>query len=250
MYKIKRVRRKIFFAIIIFVLFGIFELDKQNNQFTTIKENRREQEITNIEEGYPINNVITETILSYAGEPSVIINENKPLFKQSEITTESYERYGEKDSLDRCSSAIACLSKDTLPREGEERGEIGSIKPTGWHTIKYDCIEDRYLYNRCHLIAWCLGAENANEYNLVTGTRYMNLNMTEHELKVLEYIRRTGNHVMYRATPIFYGTDLVCRGILLEGQSVEDDEILFCVFYYNVQPGINIDYATGQSSLK
>lgn len=189
-------------------------------------------------------------IYNYTGESSIIINDNTPFFTGEELALciESFENYGELDSLGRCSSVMACLSRETMPSEGEKRGEIGMIKPTGWHTIKYDCIEDRYLFNRCHLIGWQLGAENANEKNLITGTRYMNLEMTESENLVANYIRKTGNHVLYRVTPIFKDDDLVCRGLLMEAKSIEDDKISFCRFYYNVQPGIEINYATGESS--
>lgn len=241
MYKIKRMKKKITSVLMIFAFLSITNLIGCSNNGTISSEDYTVEEKA-MTSSY-------DYILSYNGFPVVAVNDNKPYFRDCDLKCESYESYGEKDKYGRCSAAIACLSKDTLPAEGEERGEIGSIKPSGWHTVKYDCIEDRYLYNRCHLIAWCLGAENANDKNLVTGTRYMNLNMTEHELLVLEYIRKTGNHVLYRATPIFVDDELVCRGILLEGKSIEDDEISFCVFYYNVQPGITIDYKTGDSTL-
>lgn len=185
----------------------------------------------------------------YSGQAYVTVNNNIPFFTEDEIKAESYELYNDQDSLGRCTYAIASLCIDTMPAEGEVRGEIGMIRPTGWHTQKYDCIEGKYIYNRCHMIGWQLGAENDNPKNLVTGTRYMNVQMLEHEDRVAEYIRSTGNHVMYRVTPVFIGDELVCRGLLMEGYSVEDagDGICFCVFYYNVQPGIEIDYATGET---
>lgn len=185
----------------------------------------------------------------YSGQAYVTVNNNIPYFTEDEIKAESYELYNDLDSLGRCTYAIASLCIDTMPAEGEVRGEIGMIKPTGWHTQKYDCVEGKYIYNRCHMIGWQLGAENDNVKNLVTGTRYMNVQMLEHEDRVAEYIRSTGNHVMYRVTPVFIEAELVCRGLLMEGYSVEDegDGICFCVFYYNVQPGIEIDYATGET---
>lgn len=209
----------------------------------TIVDSLDEQaEETNTEEV-----ISSEEIPTYSGESSIDINGGTPFFTEEEIVSESFESYGDLDSLGRCTIATACLSKDTMPAEGEKRGEIGMIKPAGWHTVKYDCIEDLYLYNRCHLIGWQLGAENANEKNLITGTRYMNLEMTDTENMVAKYIRNTGNHVMYRVTPIFTGDNLICDGLLIEAKSVEDEEVSVCKFYYNVQPGVVIDYKTGES---
>ena len=189
-------------------------------------------------------------IPEYSGSAIYVVNNNVPFFTKDEMTTESYESYSELDSLGRCGVAIACLSKDTMPAEGETRGEIGNVKPAGWHTIKYpDLISDLYLYNRCHLIGWQLGAENDNVKNLTTGTRYLNVEgMLPYENLVDNYIEATNNHVMYRITPIFIGNELVCRGILMEAKSVEDNSCIFCIYCYNVQPGINIDYATGESN--
>ncbi len=189
------------------------------------------------------------SIPDYSGKPVVIVNNNKPFFTESEITTESFEEYSELDYLGRCGVATACLSKDTMPAEGEERGEIGMIKPAGWYTVKYpEVISDLYLYNRCHLIGWQLCAENDNRRNLTTGTRYLNVEgMLPYENMVDDYIEETGNHVMYRVTPVFVDMELVCRGILIEAQSVEDDGCVFCIYCYNVQPGIGIDYRTGES---
>ena len=191
------------------------------------------------------------TVPDYNGAPVYIVNNNIPFFKAEEIARESYETYLELDALGRPRGAIACLSKDTMPAKDEERGVIGNIKPPGWHTIKYpDVISDLYLYNRCHLIGWQLCAENDNELNLVTGTRYLNIEgMLPYENKVDDYIDETGNHVMYRATPIYEGDNLVCNGILIEAKSVEDNNCAFCVYCYNVQPYITIDYATGESYL-
>lgn len=191
---------------------------------------------------------LTEEIPKYTGEAYIEINNNIPYFKNDEITTKSYEKYSELDSSGRCGVAVACIGKDLMPTE--PRGEIGNVRPTGWHTVKYDCIEDRYLYNRCHLIAFMLTGENANEKNLITGTRYLNVEgMLPFENKVASYIKETGNHVMYRVTPIFTGDNLVADGVLMEAYSVEDKGkgIEFCVFCYNVQPGVEINYSNGES---
>ena len=190
-----------------------------------------------------------EDIPAYENLPYSEINGNVPFFDESDLTTSSYETYLPFDDLGRCQAASACLGPETLPTE--KRDAIGRIKPSGWHTVKYpDQIEDLYLYNRCHLIAYELSAENDNEYNLVTGTRYMNVSgMLPFENKTTDYIKTTGNHVLYRSTPVFKDNELVCRGVLIEALSVEDhgDGICFCVFCHNVQPGIEIDYATGDS---
>ena len=187
----------------------------------------------------------------YSGKASVQINGNKPFWTESEYTTEEFEEYSELDSIGRCGVAYANISDATMPTE--ERTEIGMIKPTGWHTVKYqDVIDDRYLYNRCHLIGYQLAGENANELNLITGTRYLNIvGMLEFENTVSAYVEETNNHVLYRVTPIFEGKDLVAKGVEIEAWSVEDKGagICFNVFCYNVQPGIEIDYATGDSWL-
>lgn len=188
----------------------------------------------------------------YNGEASVEVNGNKPYFTAKEKkNTKSFESYHKLDKLGRCGVAYANLCKDTMPTE--ERGAIGSVKPTGWHTVKYNGIVDgNYLYNRCHLIAYCLTAENANKKNLITGTRYLNIEgMLPYETKVANYIDRTGNHVLYRVTPFFEGDNLLASGVLMEGYSVEDKGkgIKFCVYAYNVQPNIKIDYKTGDSKI-
>jgi DNA-entry nuclease len=193
---------------------------------------------------------ITSTdIPAYSGNAYVEINGNVPFFTDAEMTTSSYEYYSELDSLGRCGVCVASIGTDLMPTE--ERGTIGSVKPTGWHTVKYTGIVDgNYLYNRCHLIAYELAGENANVKNLITGTRYMNINgMLPFENMTADYVRETGNHVMYRVTPIFEGSNLVASGVLMEAKSVEDNGagLMFNVFCYNVQPGIAIDYATGDS---
>ena len=183
-------------------------------------------------------------------KPYVIINNNMPDFSEEEITTKSFEKYSELDELGRCGVAYANIGIDTMPIE--ERESIGQIKPTGWHTVKYDCVDGKYLYNRCHLIGYQLTAENANEKNLITGTRYMNVEgMLPFENKVVEYIKETGNHVLYRVTPIFKDNNLVASGVQMEAKSVEDngEGILFNIFVYNNQPNIEIDYLTGDSKL-
>ena len=187
----------------------------------------------------------------YSGAASVIINNNCPYFTDDDRSWEpGLEVYPPVDELDRCRTVYACLGTETMPPEGEERGSIGMVKPSGWHTVKYpDIIDDLYLYNRCHLIGWQLGNENENEYNLITGTRYLNITgMLPYENQVADYIRTTGNHVLYRVTPYFVGNELVARGVLMEAESVEDSNLSYCVWCYNVQPGIEIDYLTGDSS--
>lgn len=189
------------------------------------------------------------TLLKYSGKPYAVVNGAIPSFSQT--GTASWERYGELDRLGRCTAAEACIGRDIMPTL--TRGPIGQIKPTGWHTAKYDFVDGKYLYNRCHLIGFQLTGENANERNLITGTRYLNTKgMLPFENMVADYIKDTGNHVMYRCTPVFAGNELVARGVHLEAYSVEDkgDGICFNVFIFNVQPGVKIDYLTGESSLE
>ena len=187
-------------------------------------------------------------IPAYSGTPYTEVNGNKPYFTEADLTTQSFEIYSELDSLGRCGVAYANVGQDLMPTE--LRGEIGAVKPTGWHLVKYDNVDGKYLYNRCHLIAYMLAAENANPQNLITGTRYLNVQgMLPFETKVCDYVKNTGNHVLYRVTPIFDGDNLLADGVLMEAYSVEDagEGISFCVFAYNVQPGIGIDYATGDN---
>ena len=186
----------------------------------------------------------------YSGEPYVEINGNEPDFSKEEWTEESFEKYAELDRQGRCGTAYASVGTDLMPTE--KRGSIGQVKPTGWQTVKYDIVDGKYLYNRCHLIGYQLSGENANEKNLITGTRYMNVEgMLPFENMVADYVRETGNHVLYRVTPVFEEDNLLADGVRREAFSVEDegDGISFHVFVYNVQPGIEIDYATGESSL-
>ncbi len=208
------------------------------------KRQEKEQSVTGRDEF-----VIPE----FTGEPYSIINDNHPFFLEEDKNTSSFESYSELDELGRCGVAFANVSRELMPTE--ERGEIGSVKPTGWIQEKYEGIVDSdppYLYNRCHLIAFCLTGENANERNLITGTRYMNMTgMLPFEEQVAKYLDENDNHVLYRVTPIFTGKNLVADGVLMEAYSVEDKGkgICFCVFCYNVQPGIEIDYRTGESNV-
>ena len=191
-----------------------------------------------------------ESIPAYSGNPYVTLNGGTPTFSNSELKTQSYEYYSELDSLGRCGVVHACIGRDIMPTE--ERGSIGMVKPTGWHTVKYDCVDGKYLYNRCHLIGYQLTGENANEQNLITGTRYMNVDgMLPFENMVADYVKETGNHVMYRVTPLYKGNNLLANGVQMEAYSVEDDGdgICFNVFVYNAQPQITIDYETGESHL-
>lgn len=186
---------------------------------------------------------------AYTGEAYVAVNNNQPYFSEEERqSTEDFETYSPLDSLGRCGVAWANICQELMPTE--ERGEIGQVKPSGWHTVKYDCVDGKYLYNRCHLIGFQLAGENANEQNLITGTRYLNIEgMLPFENLVADYVQETGNHVLYRVTPMFDGDNLVASGVLMEGWSVEDagEGVCFCVYAYNVQPGVEIDYATGDS---
>ena len=191
------------------------------------------------------------TLPEYSDSPYVIVNNNEPFFTENDMTVDSFEYYGELDELGRCTVAYASIGKDLMPTE--KRGSIGSVKPTGWHTVKYDIVDGKYLYNRCHLIGYQLTAENANKNNLITGTRYLDVDgMLLFENMVADYIKETNNHVLYRVTPIFTGDNLLADGVLMEAESVEDngEGISYNVFCYNVQPGVKIDYVTGDSSLE
>lgn len=182
----------------------------------------------------------------YNNVPYVEINDGYPYFGNEILLTVNGEFYSELDVLGRCGVAIALLGENTMPQES--RGQIGNVRPSGWQITKYDGIDGNYLYNRCHLIGWQLSGENDNTRNLITGTRYMNIQgMEPFEEEVVSYIRETGNHVLYRATPVFIGEELVARGVLLEAQSIEDDTLRFNVFCYNVQPDVEINYMTGES---
>lgn len=214
----------------------------------------------------PAEGFDSSLIPQYEGKAYVTINDNEPFFtdeekefaKEHSLNADAYELYGELDLLGRCQAAIANVGPETMPTE--PRGEIGMVKPTGWKQEKYPGIvnadnpdEPAYLYNRCHLIGFQLTGENANEQNLITGTRYFNVKgMLDCENEVAYYVKNTGNHVLYRVTPIFDGMNMLCNGVLMEAYSVEDDGagVNFCTYAYNVQPGVEIDYATGESHLK
>ncbi len=190
-----------------------------------------------------------DSIPDYSGEDYIVLNNNVPNFTAYDIDTITGEHYSELDRLGRCGAAVAMLDETMLPTG--ERGEIGSVKPSGWQTAVYpELIEDRFLYHRCHLIAWSLTGQNDNEKNLITGTQYMNeVTMLPFEREVLWYLYRSDEHVLYRVTPLFRGSELVARGVEMEAWSVEDGgaSVCFHVFVYNRQPGIEIDYRTGDS---
>ncbi len=194
--------------------------------------------------------VSLDDIPEYSGSPYVAINDNQPSFTEADYTTEAFEEYADLDNLGRCGVTFACVGVEIMPTE--KRGDIGMVKPTGWVTSKYDFVDGRYLYNRCHLIGHQLTGENANTRNLITGTRYMNTQgMLPFENMIADYVKETENHVLYRVTPIFDGDNLVANGVQMEAWSVEDDGegICFNVYCYNVQPGVVIDYATGENRL-
>ena len=203
-------------------------------------------------EGYTLGSMdeILAMVPEFTDQPYVVINNNVPFFTDEEKeTVDAFEYYSELDELGRCGMAIANVCKELMPTG--ERGNIGQVKPTGWQTAKYDNIDGKYLYNRCHLIGFQLTGENANEKNLITGTRYMNVDgMLPFENMIDDYVDETENHVLYRVTPVFEGEELVARGALMEAYSVEDEGegICFNVYVYNNQPGVVIDYATGESN--
>lgn len=195
-----------------------------------------------------ITSYTLQNIPEYAREPYVELNGNVPDFSEDQFTTQSYEFYTDLDQIGRCGICYANIGPDLMPTE--ERGSISSVHPSGWVQAQYDCVDGKNLYNRCHLIGYQLTGENANDHNLITGTRYLNVEgMLPFENQVAEYIRETGHHVLYRVTPVFEGSNLVASGVEMEAQSVEDDTISFHVYCYNVQPGVVIDYATGESHL-
>lgn len=188
-----------------------------------------------------------QDVPAYTNSAYVVINDNVPNLSKEEGLTE-FETYSSKDFLGRCGVAYANISKYTMPTE--ERESIGDIKPSGWKTIKYDFIDGKYLYNRCHLIGFQLAGENDNDKNLITGTRYLNtIGMLPFENKVAEYVKKTGHHVLYRVTPIYTGLNLVADGIQMEALSVEDNKIQFNVYCYNVQPNVTINYLTGDANV-
>lgn len=246
--------------LLVFVLLVVFSCGnfKENTKLTpqpsfsktTVTQVHDELEKTNNYVQQTHKNFSDYNIPPYSQQPFVVLNNNIPWFEESDRIAISSERYCELDHLGRCGTAFVCVCKDTMPTE--ERGEIGNIKPSGWHTIKYDIVDGKYLYNRCHLVGYQLSGENANSQNLITGTRYLNVEgMLYFENIVADYVESTNNHVLYRVTPVFEGDNLLANGVIIEAYSVEDngEGICFNVFCYNVQPGITIDYSTGESQL-
>lgn len=243
---------------VLLVVLSCCQFKKENNSTTqtylinTIKDefNNRTEKINSFEQQN--NKKFSDyNIPPYSQQPFVELNDNIPWFDKSDINSVALEKYSELDNYGRCGTAFVCAGIETIPTE--ERSEIGSIKPSGWHTVKYDIIEGKYLYNRCHLIAYQLSGENANPKNLITGTRYLNVEgMLPFENMVADYIENTHNHVLYRVTPIFEKNNLLANGVIIEAYSVEDNGqgICFNVFCYNVQPGIKIDYKTGKSQFE
>ena len=202
----------------------------------------------------PVGNISLDDIPAYSGSAYIAINENVPFFTEDEIKVKALEEYAYLDALGRCGVAIACIGRETMPTE--DREEIGSVTPSGWKYNKvsnnntYDFVDGSYIYNRCHLIGFQLAGENANEKNLITGTRYLNIEgMLPFEKQIADYVKATGNHVLFRVTPIFENENLVCSGVLMEAVSIEDggEGVQFCVYAYNVQPGVTINYFTGQN---
>ena len=194
--------------------------------------------------------LLASEIPAYAGEISILVNDNQPNFSDDIKTTKSFEQYSELDALGRCQVAFANIGQDIMPTK--DREQISRVKPSGWKSAKYTCVQGRYLYNRCHLIGFQLAGENANEKNLITGTRYFNVEgMLPYEEMVAEYVKKTNHHVLYRVTPVYEGDNLLATGVEMEAYSVEDNGagICFHVFVYNYQPGVKIDYATGDSQL-
>lgn len=245
-------------VIICFVLAVIINCIRNYNWGTdetkhvTISESTEIAINTNNNNDTEVTSTETESVVSIlenTDQPYCVINDNVPLFSEEDKQrTDAFETYSELDSLGRCGVAYANICKELMPTE--ERGYIGQIKPSGWHTVKYDCVNGKYLYNRCHLIAYCLAGENANEKNLITGTRSFNVDgMLPFEEEVANYVDRTNNHVLYRIIPYYTGNNLVASGVTMEAYSVEDhgEGIQFYVYVYNKQDGVKINYATGES---
>jgi len=268
------IRRKIFAVLFLYTLISVFitgcgsgnteqdftEITSESKYITFIKETFVEtateqfiEEITEETTSVPAisqNNFNVSDIPPYSGSPYTAINDNVPFFKTSDLKPVSFEEYSHLDSSGRCGVAYACIGKDIMPTE--KRESISSVNPSGWQSVTYDNVDSKFLYNRCHLIGFQLTGENANEENLITGTRYLNIQgMQPFENMTADYIKETNNHVLYRSTPIFENSNLIASGVLMEGYSVEDKGagICFCVYVYNVQPGIKIDYSNGNSEL-
>lgn len=248
--KRRKSKRKIVIILILAVFAFLFSFFKDDiTSFIQSIEPQESYALPEQEETSPTYQV--DDIPAYQGNLYVVLNNNEPNFSETDYTTTSFEHYNDLDSLGRCGVAFANVGLETMPTE--DRGSIGQVKPSGWHTVKYDNVSGKYLYNRCHLIGYQLTGENANEKNLITCTRSMNTEgMLPFEDEIAEYVKDTGNHVLYRVTPIFEGDNLLATGVEMEAKSVEDDGkgVKFNVFVYNVQDGIQIDYKTGDSSLE
>lgn len=249
-FKLKKLKLFILVLSIIAVLSSCGDIKNTTSDINyEINSNITSNTVSNTD--YSDGGILTiNNIPAFSDEPYVVIKDNIPDFTDADKTTVSFEKYSELDSLGRCGVTMACIGTDIMPTE--ERGSIGQVKPTGWHTVKYDNVDGKYLYNRCHLIGYQLTGENANQKNLITGTRYLNIEgMLPFENMVADYVKETKNHVLYRVTPIFEGNNLLASGVQIEGYSVEDngEGICFNVYAYNNQPGISIDYKTGDSKL-
>ena len=237
---IKNIERRIIY-ILILLIFSIITYYFTNTQ---VQQTNSNNEISQV-------SFDLSSIPEYSNKPYIIINNNEPLFTKEDENINPVEQYVDLDYLGRCKKAFAKVGIDTMLTK--ERESISNVKPSGWKSVKYDIVDGKYLYNRCHLIGYQLTAENANKENLITGTRYLNVEgMLLFENQVADYIRTTKNHVLYRVTPIFKDENLVASGVNIEAKSIEDNGngICFNVYVYNVQPGIEINYKTGESSLK
>lgn len=246
--KLTNKKIKIIISVIVILIWLLWTLMNPKDEQTPSGDNNSSTEVGTVGTDMDTPGISIADIPEYSNEYTIVLNDNIPHFVTNNLKAESYEYYSPLDELERCGVAHACLGQDLLPTE--ERGSISHVKPSGWHTTKYDSVPGKSLYNRSHLIAWSLAGENANELNLITGTQHMNqIEMQVYETLVLDYIKETGNHVMYRVTPFYEGNNLVCTGVQMEAWSVEDngEDICFNVFIYNVQDGIYIDYATGES---
>lgn len=241
--------RRIKLLSVILLFATIFAACGQNTAEYIAKDTAIVSEKDGITETKILGDTLDE-IPQYDGNTFAVVNGNQPYFNEEDLVEYSYEKYSKLDHLGRCGMCMASVGQDIMPKQ--KRGEIGSVKPSGWHTVKYNNVDGKYLYNRCHLIGYQLTGENANEKNLITGTRYLNVEgMLPFENMVADYVKESANHVIYRVTPIYEDDNLLASGVLMEGFSVEDNGqgICFNVYCYNVQPGIEINYATGDSSL-
>ena len=238
----KKIKKLLLLIVVVIAIYSGYHLYKTPQPISSNE--------TNVNAKAKNKQIQLKEIPAFSNKPYITVNENIPNFSKGELTTKSFERYSQKDWLGRCGVAVANLSLSTMPKE--KRESISHVKPSGWQSTKYPNVEGGYLYNRCHLIGFQLGAENDNDKNLITGTRYLNVNgMLPFENAVADYIKKTKNHVLYRVTPLYKGVDLVAHGVLMEAISCEDQGkgIRFSVYVYNNQPGINIDYLTGKSRL-